>query len=92
VQHPLIEENVMKTMTSMIICASIALPFAAFAQMSDTDYCNALSKLYRETNTATQADVTVPEAMSKCATSPAGAIPVLEKWLNDNKVTLPKRT
>jgi hypothetical protein len=61
--------------------------------MSDTEYCNALSKLYRETvaSTATP-DVTVPEAMSKCASSPASSIPVLEKALTDNKVTLPKRT
>jgi hypothetical protein len=69
------------------------LPFAASAEMSDTEYCNALSKLHRETvpSTATP-DVTVPEAMSKCATSPASAIPVLEKSLKDNKVALPKRT
>jgi hypothetical protein len=83
----------MRSLAAMIICASIALPFAAFAQMSDVDYCNALSKLYREVvaSTATP-DVTVPEAMSKCSTSPATSIPVLEKVLNDNKVTLPKRT
>jgi len=29
--------------------------------------------------------------MSKCATSPATSIPVLEKALTDNKVTLPSR-
>jgi hypothetical protein len=83
----------MRSLTAMIICASIALPFAAFAQMSDVDYCNALSKLYRQTSVSTQTpDVTVPEAMANCATSPATSIPVLEKVLNDNKVTLPKRT
>jgi hypothetical protein len=83
----------MRSLTAIIICASIALPFAAFAQMSDTDYCNALSKLYRETTDKTQTpDVIVPEAMSKCATSPASSIPVLEKVLKDGKVTLPKRT
>jgi hypothetical protein len=83
----------MRGLAAMIICASVALPFTAFAQMSDTEYCNALSKLYRETvaSTATP-DVTVPEAMSKCASSPASSIPVLEKALTDNKVTLPKRT
>jgi hypothetical protein len=83
----------MRAMTAMIFCASMALPFAASAQMSDTDYCNALSQTYRTVvGKDTTPDVTVPEAMSKCATSPAGAIPVLEKALKDNKVTLPKRT
>jgi hypothetical protein len=83
----------MRSLFVTIICASVALPFAAFAQMSDTDYCNALSKLYRETvpSTATP-DVTVPDAMSKCSTSPGSSIPVLEKVLTDNKVSLPKRT
>jgi hypothetical protein len=83
----------MRSLAAMIVCASVALPLTAFAQMSDTEYCNALSKLYRETipGTATP-DVTVPDAMSKCGSSPAGAIPVLEKALKDNKVTLPKRS
>jgi len=83
----------MRSLFVTIVCASVALPFAVHAQMSDADYCNALSKLYRETvaSTATP-DVTVPEAMSKCASSPATSIPVLEKVLNDNKVSLPKRT
>lgn len=83
----------MRGLAAIIICASIAIPCSAFAQMSDTDYCNALSKAYRETvpSTATP-DVTVPEAMSKCSSSPASSIPVLEKALKDNKVTLPKRT
>ncbi len=83
----------MRGLALVIICASMALPCTAFAQMNDTEYCNALSKLYREVvaSTATP-DVTVPDAMSKCATSPASSIPVLEKALKDNKVTLPKRT
>jgi hypothetical protein len=83
----------MRSLFVTIICASVALPFAAQAQMSDADYCNALSKTYRETvpSTATP-DVTVPDAMSKCSTSPATSIPILEKVLTDNKVSLPKRT
>ncbi len=83
----------MRGLAAIVVCASIAVPYTAFAQMSDTDYCNALSKAYREvvSSTATP-DVTVPEAMSKCATSPATSIPVLEKALKDNKATLPKRT
>ena len=83
----------MRGLAAIIICGSLALPFNAYAQMSDTDYCNALTKLYREVVPSTQTpDVTVPEAISKCATSPASSIPVLEKALQDNKVTLPKRT
>jgi hypothetical protein len=83
----------MRGLLALVVGASIAVPCTAFAQMSDTDYCNALSKTYREVvaSTATP-DVTVPEAMSKCSTSPASSIPVLEKALRDNKVTLPKRT
>ena len=83
----------MRTLAAMSFCTAMVLPFAASAAMSDTDYCNALSKTYRETvaSSATP-DVSAPEAMSKCGTSPASSIPVLEKILKDNKVTLPKRT
>lgn len=83
----------MRGLAAIIIGTSIVLPFAAFAQMSDSDYCSALSKVYRETVALNSTpDATGPEAMSKCASSPATSIPVLEKLLTDNKVTLPKRT
>jgi hypothetical protein len=87
------EENVMKAVTAIVIAAGIALPFAAFAQMSDADYCNKLSATYRSVvaGNATP-DATVPEAMSKCSTDPKSAIPILEKVLKDNKVTLPSRS
>jgi hypothetical protein len=83
----------MRTTTAIVISAAIALPFAASAQMSDVDYCNKLSSTYRSVvaSTATP-DVTVPEAMSKCSSSPSTSIPILEKALKDNKVTLPSRT
>ena len=83
----------MKAVTAIVIAAGIALPFAASAQMSDADYCNKLSATYRSVvmSNATP-DAAVPEAMSKCATSPATSIPVLEKALKDNKVTLPSRS
>ena len=88
-----VREIVMRALTAMIFCASMALPIAAYAEMSDTEYCNALSASYRSQvpSTATPS-VEVPEAMSKCASSPKTSIPVLEKVLKDNKVTLPKRT
>jgi len=83
----------MKTLIVVAIAAGIALPFAALAQSSDVDYCNKLSATYRSVvmNNATP-DATVPAAMSKCSNDPASAIPILEKALKDNKVTLPTRT
>ena len=83
----------MKSVIVIAIAAGIALPFAAVAQSSDVDYCNKLSATYRSVvmNNATP-DATVPAAMSKCSNDPASAIPILEKALKDNKVTLPTRT
>jgi hypothetical protein len=83
----------MKTLAAMIMCASIALPFTAFAQSSDLAYCNVLTETYRNvvgSNAAT--DGSAAEAMANCTTTPGTAIPVLEKALTDNKVALPKRT
>jgi len=81
----------MKTAATLIVCASIALPFAAFAQSADAKYCEALSVEYRKLNTdastGPQAD-----AMAQCkAGNTAAGIPVLEKALKDGKVTLPSR-
>ena len=83
----------MKAVIAIVISAGIALPFAASAQTADVDYCNKLSATYRSVvmNNATP-DATVPAAMSKCSNDPASAIPILEKALKDNKVTLPTRT
>ena len=81
----------MKTTVTLIFFASIALPFAAFAQSADAKYCEALSVEYRKLNTdastGPQAD-----AMAQCkAGNTAAGIPVLEKALKDGKVTLPSR-
>ena len=83
----------MKTLTAIVVCASVAMPLFAYAQSpADVAYCNKLSQTYRSTAQLNSTPVaTVPEAMSKCATAPADAIPVIEKALTDNKVTLPKR-
>jgi len=73
------------------VAASILLPFAASAD--DASYCKALSETYRKVvGTSASSAGNVPEAMAGCATNPASSIPVLEKALNDNKVTLPKRS
>jgi hypothetical protein len=83
----------MKAVTAIVISAGIVLPFAAFAQMSDADYCNKLSSTYRSVVMGNSTpDAAVPEAMSKCSSSPATSIPILEKALKDNKVTLPTRS
>jgi hypothetical protein len=82
----------MRFLSAVVICASIVLPLAAHAQMSDADYCNKLKDTYRSvvgSNAAAAGNV--PEAMAGCATNPTGSIPTLEKALLDNKVTLPSR-
>jgi hypothetical protein len=82
----------MKTLTGFVICASVALPLAAHAQMSDAAYCAKLSDTYRTViGTSANSAGNVPEAMAGCATNPAGSIPTLEKALTDQKVTLPSR-
>jgi hypothetical protein len=69
---------------------SVCLPIAAFAD--DASYCKALSDTYRkEVGSSSSTAAGVPEAMTGCTTNPAISIPVLEKALKDNKVTLPKR-
>ena len=83
----------MKTLSAALICVAVALPFAAFAQMKDADYCNALAAKYRQTiGQSNQTYAGVPEAIAACPTNPAGSIPTLEKVLKDNKVDLPSRT
>ena len=84
----------MSTIAKILIgCAAVALPFAATAQSNDVGYCQALSKTYRDTVSRTQTpNLVVPVAMSKCGTAgTADAIAVLEKALQDNRVSLPPR-
>jgi Ni/Co efflux regulator RcnB len=85
------ERKMKKTLIYVVTCASLALPFAAMAAMTDAQYCEALSVEYRKLNTdastGPQAD-----AMAQCkAGNTAAGIPVLEKALKDGKVTLPSR-
>lgn len=83
----------MKTLTAIVVCASVTMPLVAYAQSAaDVAYCNKLSQTYRSTAQLNSTpDATVPTAMSKCATAPGEGIPTLEKALTDAKVTLPKR-
>lgn len=81
----------MRILITAAAAAGILLPVtAAFAD--DASYCNQLSETYRrDVGASPSTDSGVPEAMAGCATNPASSIPVLEKALKDNKVTLPKR-
>jgi len=81
----------MKSLTTFVICASLAMPFAALAQSADAKYCAALSAEYRKLNSSNTSGVQ-SDAMAKCAADDTAAgIPVLEKALKDAKVTLPPR-
>ena len=39
------------TLTCLVVCSAIALPFAAMAAMTDAQYCEALSVEYRKLDT-----------------------------------------
>ncbi len=83
----------MKLIATSVVLA-LALPTAAFADMSDSDYCKLLSKTYRETAGTGSNAVTgqMPEAMASCDSKPATAIPTLTKGLQDRKITVPPRS
>jgi hypothetical protein len=70
-----------------------ALTSAQSAMADDATYCEALSAKYRELIGTAQIDANAADAMAKCkAGNTAVGIPILEKVLKDNKVTLPPRT
>jgi hypothetical protein len=80
--------------------AALLLPAAAFAQMSDADYCRALSQRYQtfvggvdRGHNPQPAPVDAQTAIEQCkAGNTAAGIPVLEQKLRDAKVELPKRS
>jgi len=83
----------MKILSAALISAALLLPFAAWAQMSDADYCSALAAAYRKDHGAgAQTSAAVADALSSCGSNAKGSIPTLEKALTDEKITLPKRT
>jgi hypothetical protein len=76
----------------LIACVALGFPFAS-AYADDASYCEALSTKYRTIAGNAQVDATAAEAMAQCkAGNTAAGIPVLEKFLKDNKATLPPRT
>ena len=71
----------------------LGLPLAsAFAD--DASYCKALAKAARSvTDSGASPPADVPVAISKCESgSDAASIATLEKYLKDNKATLPPRS
>jgi hypothetical protein len=85
---------------TLFASVAVLMPMAAFAQMSDADYCRALTQRYQTyvANIATghnpnPAPVEVQNAIEQCkAGNTAAGIPVLEQRLRDAKVDLPKRS
>lgn len=72
---------------------SLAITSVAFGQSADAKYCKALAD---QTTTITRGGgsappVEVPVAISKCDSGDAGSIATLEKYLKENKQTLPPR-
>ena len=51
----------------LVACASIALPFAAFGQSNDFDYCASLSKLFRIVVANGISDSPETVAVAQCA-------------------------
>jgi hypothetical protein len=85
--------------SSLFMSAALLVPAAAFAQMSDAAYCNALSNAYETYVSGAQGrspkspEVDAQEAIAQCkAGNTATGIPVLEQKLRDAKVSLPKRS
>ena len=69
---------------------TVHIAIAKQALMSDADYCQALSVLYRRYRPNT-IDPDAAHAMGICPTDPASAIPVLEDAVTALKVPLPSR-
>ena len=81
----------MKIFQACMISVIALAPVGALAQTADAKYCEALSDTYRKLNKQNMA-AGVPEAMNQCKQgNTAAGIPVLEKALKDEKVTLPAR-
>ena len=74
--------------------AALALPVIALAQSADAKYCHDLAQLYRKYRlNQNLPSAEVPAAIAKCeAGDTAAGIPVLEKYLRDQKISLPPRS
>jgi hypothetical protein len=80
----------MSIKTILLAGAAVAFSVTAFAQSADTAYCHKLGASYRKLNPKAQT-TEGKNAMAQCSSNPSNGIPVLEKLLTNEKVSLPKR-
>ena len=89
----------MKSISWLVPAAAVLLPFGVLAQMSDANYCRALTQKYEAYissrtagRTPGQGTVDGSVAIEQCkAGNTASAIPVLEHKLRDARIDLPPR-
>ncbi len=85
--------QVMKKGLFLAAGVALALPLgAAFAQSGDdAAYCQSLSASVRTVTRGNTPSGPTADALAGCNSNPGASIPVLEKVLTDNKVSLPPR-
>ena len=80
----------MRILGACLIAGMALAPFTAFGQSADANYCQLLGDLNRESDDSLNMNAAVQEAINQCNKgNTATGIPVLEKALTDDKVTLP---
>ena len=80
----------MKILGTFLIAGIALAPLTAFGLSADANYCQLLADLNRESDDSPNIDAAVQEAINQCNKgNTAAGIPVLEKALTDDKVTLP---
>ena len=84
--------QLMKKGLVLAVGVALGLPFAgAFAQSDDVAYCQSLSSSVRTVTRGNTPSGPTADAMAGCNSNPSASIPVLERVLTDNKVSLPPR-
>jgi hypothetical protein len=88
----------MKSINWPAAAVAALLPFGAFAQTSDADYCKALTQKYETYvsnmsvgRSAGSGTIDASVAISQCRDGNTAGIPVLEKKLRDARIDLPPR-
>ena len=84
----------------LFMSAALLVPATSFAQVSDADYCRALTQAYQRYVTTIQrghgpeqTPIDAQNAIDQCnAGNTAAGIPVLEQKLRNAKIELPKRS
>jgi hypothetical protein len=84
--------QVMKKGLVLAVGIAMGLPFAAaFAQSDDVAYCQSLASTVRTVTRGNTPSGPTGDALAGCNSNPSASIPVLERVLTDNKVSLPPR-